>query len=61
MPSKPTWFHRLPELLDVLRSMNTDRIDRQTVERLFPVRERSLYSPSFTCTVPYQTCAIAQR
>ena len=38
--------------------MNTDRIDSQTVERLFPVRERSLYSPSFSWHAPYQTCAI---
>ena len=48
MTGQLAWFQRLPEIPDVLGSMNTDRIDSQTVERLFPVRERSLYSPSFS-------------
>ena len=26
MPSKPTWFHRLPGILDVLRGMATARM-----------------------------------
>ena len=35
MPSKPTWFHRLPEILDVLHSMEASHLDRQAVEHLF--------------------------
>ena len=33
MPSQPAWFHRLPEILDVLRRMDTSHLDRQAVER----------------------------
>ena len=35
MPPKPTWFHRLPEILDVLHSLDTSHLDRQGVEHLF--------------------------
>ena len=35
MPSKPAWFHRLPEILDVLCGMDTSHLDRQAVEQLF--------------------------
>ena len=40
MPSKPTWFHRLPGILDVLRGMESSHLDRQAVEQLFGVGER---------------------
>ena len=40
MPSKPTWFHRLPEILEVFRSMDATHLDRQAVETLFGVGER---------------------
>ena len=40
MPSKPTGFHRLPEILDVLRSMDASHLDRQGVETLFGVGPR---------------------
>src|SRR5215210_5252610 len=40
MPAKPTWFHRLDEILGGLRGLGTDYLDRQTVERIFGVRER---------------------
>ena len=40
MPPKPTWFHRLPEILDVLRGMDASDLDRQAVEKLFGVGER---------------------
>ena len=40
MPPKPTWFHRLPEILDVLRKMEASQLDRQALERLFQVGER---------------------
>ena len=32
MPSKPTWFHRLPEILDALCGMDATHLDRQAVE-----------------------------
>ena len=40
MPPKPTWFHRLPEILDVLTHMDASHLDRQAVERLFGVGPR---------------------
>ena len=40
MPSKPTWFHRLPELFEVLGGMDATHLDRQAVEQLFGVGER---------------------
>ena len=45
MPSKPTGFHRLPEILDVLGHMDSSHLDRQAVEELFgggPRRARQL-------------------
>ena len=34
MPPKPTWFHRLPEILDVLRGMDaTHLVPTWTVRR----------------------------
>ena len=29
MPPQPTWFHRLPEILEVLRGFDTDDILRE--------------------------------
>ena len=40
MPSKPTWFHRLPEILGVLTHMDASHLDRQGVEKLFDVGPR---------------------
>lgn len=40
MPSQPAWFHKLDEILDVLRGMDASHLDRQAVEKLFGVRER---------------------
>ena len=40
MPSKPSWFHRLPEILDVLTHMDASHLDRQAVEKLFRVGPR---------------------
>ena len=40
MPPKPTWFHRLPEILDGLRGMDSSHLDRQAVEQHFDVGER---------------------
>ena len=40
MPSQPAWFHRLEEILTLLRSMTSTHIDRAAVEKLFRVRQR---------------------
>jgi hypothetical protein len=40
MPSQPAWFHRLDEILEVLRTAETSHLDRLAVQRLFGVRER---------------------
>ena len=38
MPSQPAWFHRLEEILTLLRSMTSTHLDRAAVEKLFRVR-----------------------
>src|ERR1022692_2754268 len=40
MPSQPAWFHRLDEILDTLRGMESSHLDRLAVQKLFGVRER---------------------
>ena len=40
MPAQPTWFQRLDEILSDLLAIESTRLDRQAVERLFGVRER---------------------
>ena len=40
MPSQPTWFHRLPQILDELRAFEGAYLDRLAVEKLFGVAER---------------------
>ncbi len=40
LPSQPTWFHRLPEILDELRILEAAYLDRLAVEKLFGVAER---------------------
>ena len=41
MPAKPTWFLRVPEILDQLRGMEgAPLLDRPCFERLFEVRRR---------------------
>ena len=40
MPSQPSWFHRLEEILGALRSVTSTRLDRAAVEKLFRVRQR---------------------
>lgn len=40
MPSQPSWFHRLDEILETLRGMESGHLDRQAVQKLFGVRER---------------------
>ena len=37
---KLAWFHRLPEILDILRGKDVDHLHCQAVKRLFPVRVR---------------------
>jgi len=38
MDSYPSWIHRVSELLEMLALLDTDRIDRRLVERLFDLR-----------------------
>jgi hypothetical protein len=38
MNSYPSWIHRVSELLEMLALLDTDRIDRRLVERLFDLR-----------------------
>jgi hypothetical protein len=40
MPAKPVWFHRLRSILAELRALDTDYLDRRSVERIFGVRQR---------------------
>jgi hypothetical protein len=40
MPSQPGWFHRLDEILETLRGMESNHLDRLAVQKLFGVRER---------------------
>ena len=40
MPDQPTWYQRLPAILEVLESTAVPVIDRFTVERLFAVKRR---------------------
>ena len=40
MPYQPAWFHRLDEILDTLRGMESSHLDRLAVQKLFAVRER---------------------
>src|ERR1039457_6018905 len=40
MPYQPSWFHRLDEILETLRGMESSHLDRLAVQKLFAVRER---------------------
>ena len=40
MPYQPAWFHRLDEILETLRGMQSSPLDRLAVQKLFAVRER---------------------
>ena len=40
MPSNPTWFHKLPEILDLLTRMDMGHLDRLAVLQLFGVGPR---------------------
>ena len=40
MPAQPTWFHRLDEILDELKSLPAPFLDRHAVGKLFRVGER---------------------
>ena len=39
MPYQPAWFHRLDEILETLRGMESSHLDRLAVQKLFGVRE----------------------
>lgn len=38
MNAYPSWIHRIPELLEILALVETERIDRQLIEKLFDLR-----------------------
>lgn len=38
MNAYPSWIHRIPELLEILALVETERIDRQVIEQLFDLR-----------------------
>ena len=40
LPSQPTWFHRLEEILSTLRTLEASHLDRHAVEHLFGVGQR---------------------
>src|SRR5687767_1478221 len=40
MPYQPAWFHRLDEIIETLRGMESSYLDRQAIQTLFGVRER---------------------
>jgi len=40
MPAQPAWFHRLEEILEELRSLDTPYLDRLFLQKLFRVQER---------------------
>ena len=40
MPAQPAWFHRLDEIITALRFIESTRLDRAAVEKLFRVRQR---------------------
>jgi hypothetical protein len=40
MPAKPTWLHRVPEIVQELKALAVPVVDRTMFERLFRVRRR---------------------
>jgi len=40
MPAKPFWFHRLDEMVEELKQLQTSFLDRHAVQKLFGVGER---------------------
>jgi hypothetical protein len=40
MPAKPSWFTRIPDILDELKLLDTPVVDRHICELLFGVRRR---------------------
>ena len=39
VPSQPAWFHRLDEILTAPQSIESTRLDRLAVQKLFRVRQ----------------------
>ena len=39
----PSWIHRIPEMLEALALLHTDRLDRQMVESLFNLRKTAAF------------------
>ena len=38
MNAYPSWIHRIPEMIETLSLLHTDRIDRELVEHIFDLR-----------------------
>ena len=43
MNTYPSWMERIPEMIEALELLAVDRIDRQTVERLFDLRKTAAF------------------
>jgi hypothetical protein len=43
MNAYPSWIHRIPEMIETLALADRERIDRQTVERLFDLRKTAAF------------------
>ncbi len=39
----PSWIHRIPEMMEALALLHTDRLDRQMVESLFDLRKTAAF------------------
>ena len=40
MPPRPVWVSRVSSILGELRALDADYLDRQTIERIFGIRQR---------------------
>jgi len=43
MNAYPSWIHRIPQMIETLALADRERIDRQTVERLFDLRKTAAF------------------
>ena len=43
MNAYPSWIHRIPEMIETLALTDRERVDRQTVERLFDLRKTAAF------------------
>jgi hypothetical protein len=43
MNSYPSWIQRIPEMMETLKSLKTERLDRQMIESLFDLRKTAAF------------------